>query len=442
MTAIKKRKKAISPPALIAFSFLFTIIIGTLLLKLPMATYKPISWIDALFTATSATTVTGLSVFDITATLTIFGEVVLLILIQIGGVGLMAFAVAILIILGRKVGMTNRIFIQQTFNYQSIGGTVRFVGEILTFVFVIESIAFIALCTVWVPEFGWKQGMYYSVFHVVSAFNNAGFSLFPDNLSSFAGNPIITMILSGLFIIGGIGFIVVKDILQKRSIQQWTLHTKMMIFGTLTVNIIATLFLFILEFHNEKTIGSFSFLDKLWTSYFQAVTPRTAGFNMVVMGDMEESSLLLTLLLMFIGGGSASTASGIKLTTFMVILLATISYFRGIKEPHIFQRTIKSEIIFRSMAIGAVSSVIIFVALFLLTVTEKMPFLPLLFETVSAFATVGLSLGITGDISPVGEVILCFVMFLGRIGPLTLFFLLIHTKKESYHYSYDQVQTG
>ncbi|PIC63949.1 Ktr system potassium transporter B [Sporosarcina sp. P13] len=442
MKLLRKRRKYISPPALIALSFLFTILIGTVLLKLPFATKVPITWVNALFTATSATTVTGLSVFDISSTLTVFGEVVLLLLIQIGGVGLMAFAVAILIILGRKVGMKNRIFIQETFSYQSIGGTVKFLREILLFVFITEGIAFIALSIFWVPEFGWKDGLYYSVFHVVSAFNNAGFFLFPDNLMPFAGNPEVIIILSGLFVIGGIGFVVVMDVIQKKSIRQWTLHTKVMIYGTLILNAMTTLFLLIMEFHNHKTIGDLSFLDKVWTSYFQSVSPRTAGFNMVAMSDMEESSLLLTLLLMFIGGGSASTASGIKLTTFIIILLTTLSYFRGISEPHMFNRTIKTEIIFRSMAVAAVSSGVIFVALFLLTMTEKMPFLPLLFETVSAFGTVGLSLGITSDLSPVGEIIICLVMFLGRIGPLTLFFLLIRTKKESYHYSYDHVHTG
>lgn len=442
MTTIPKRRRTISPPALIALSFAITIVVGTLLLKLPFATYTPISWTDAFFTATSATTVTGLSVFDINTTLTIFGELIVLFLIQIGGVGFMAFAVAMLMILGRKVGMKNRIFIQESFNYQSIGGTIKFLREILLFVFIAESIAFIALSFFWIPEFGWKHGLYYSLFHVVSAFNNAGFSIFPDNLESFAGNSAVILILSSLFVIGGIGFIVVVDIWHKRSIRQWALHTKMMVYGTLILNATATLFLLILEFHNEKTIADLSFIDKVWTSYFQAVTPRTAGFNMMAVGNMEESSLLLTLLLMFIGGGSASTASGIKLTTFMIIILATLSYFRGIKEPHIFKRTIKAELIVRSMAIAAVSSCVVFTALFLLSITESIPFLPVLFETISAFGTVGLSMGITDDLSSVGKVILCVVMFLGRIGPLTLFFLLIRAKKESYHYSYDQVQTG
>ncbi|MGG0643888.1 TrkH family potassium uptake protein [Sporosarcina gallistercoris] len=437
-----RKKRRITPPILLASSFLVTILIGTVLLKLPFATTAPITWTDALFTATSATTVTGLSVFDIASTLTLFGEIVLLSLIQIGGVGLMAFAVAVLIVLGRKVGMKNRIFLQESFSQQSIGGTVKFLRSILIFVFLTEGIAFIFLSLFWVPEFGWKHGLYYSLFHVVSAFNNAGFSLFPDNLMGFAGNLPVTLILSLLFIIGGLGFTVVIEVIAKRSPKKWSLHTKMMIAGTLIINLIATFLLFALEYHNMKTIGNLSFGDKLLTSYFQAVTPRTAGFNMVPIGDMEDSSLLLTLLLMFIGGGSASTASGIKLTTFMVIVIATLAYFRGGTEPHLFKRTIKSEIIFRSLAIAAVSSMLVFTAFFLLTVTEKFPFLPLLMETMSAFGTVGLSVGITGDLSPVGEWILCAVMFLGRIGPLTLFFLLIRPKKETFKYSYDRVHTG
>lgn len=438
----KRRKRHFSPPVVIAGSFLALIFIGTVLLKLPIATEHSITWVDALFTATSAITVTGLSVFDPGFTLTLFGEIVLLTLIQIGGVGLMAFAVAILILMGKKIGMQNRIYLQESFNQLSIGGTVKFLRQILLFVFITEGIAIIGLSAHWIPIFGWRDGMYYSVFHVISAFNNAGFSLFPDNLIQFAGDPIVTFILSSLFIIGGLGFVVVMELVKTRPIRKWSLHTKMMILGTLLLNLISTLLFFILEFNNMKTIGGFSLSDKMMTAYFQAVTPRTAGFNMVAIGDMEESSLLYMLFLMFVGGGSASTASGIKLTTFMVIVLATISYFRGIREPHLFGRTIKIDIVFRSLAIAAVSSMLVFGSLFLLTLTEKIPLLPLAVETFSAFGTVGLSMGITGDISPLGELILCVVMFLGRIGPLTLFFLLIRPKKESYRFSYDRVHTG
>ncbi len=437
-----RRKRHFSPPVVIASSFLLLIFVGTLLLKLPISTVHSISWVDALFTATSATTVTGLSVFDPGATLTLFGELLLLTLIQMGGVGLMAFAVAVLILMGKKVGLQNRIYIQESFNQLSVGGTVKFLREILLFVFVVEGFAVGVLAAYWVPKFGWQDGIYYSVFHVISAFNNAGFSLFADNLTPFAGDPVVTIVLSSLFIVGGIGFVVVMEVVTKRSIRQWSLHTKMMISGTILLNLLSTIVFFVLEYNNMKTLGQFSFGDKLLTAYFQAVTPRTAGFNMISIGDMEESSLLYTLFLMFIGGGSASTASGIKLTTFMVIVVATISYFRGLSEPHLYGKSIKIDVVFRSLAIAAVSSMLVFGSLFLLTLTERIPLLPLAFETFSAFGTVGLSMGITSSISPLGEVILCIVMFLGRIGPLTVFFLLIRPKKEKYRFSYDRVHTG
>jgi len=438
----KRKKRHISPPLVIAGNFLLLITIGTLLFKLPFATEHPISWIDSLFIATSATTVTGLSVFDPGTTLTLFGEIVLLTLIQLGGIGLMVFAVAILMLLGRKVGMQTRIYLQESFSFQSFGGMVKFVRKILKFVLIVEGIAFIILSFHWVPQFGLRDGMYYSIFHTISAFNNAGFSLFPDNLIQFAGDPIVTIVLSSLLIIGGIGFVVVLDIVRNKSFHKWTLHTKLMITGTFSLNLIASIIIFILEFNNVNTIADFSLVDKALASYFQAVAPRTAGFNTIQVGDMESSSLLFTMLLMFIGGGTASTASGIKLSTFIVIIIATFSYFRSIQEPHVFGRTIKFEIIYRSLAIATVSSAFVFFFLFLLSITESIPIFPLAFEVFSAFGTVGLSTGITESFSDVGKVLLCILMLLGRIGPLTLFFLLLKPKKKPYQYPYDQVQSG
>lgn len=442
MHSKKKSKRHISPPVVIAGSFLLLILVGTLLLKLPIATEHPITWIDALFTATSATTVTGLIVFDPSSTLTLFGEIVLLTLIQLGGIGIMVFAVAILLLLGRKIGMQNRIYLQESFSFQTFGGMVNFVRKILLFVLLVEGIAIIILSFYWVPTFGLQDGIYYSVFHVISAFNNAGFSLFPDNLAQFVSDPLVNLVLSSLLIIGGLGFVVVLDLVKNKSFVHWSLHTKMMITGTIALNCVATVAIFVLEFNNVHTIADFSLVDKALASYFQAVSPRTAGFNTIPTGDMEDASLLFTMFLMFIGGGSASTASGIKLTTFMIIILATISYFRSIREPHLFGRTIRFEIIFRSLAIAAVSTMIVFGFIFLLTITETIPVFPLAFEVFSAFGTVGLSMGITEDLSAIGRVLLCAVMFLGRIGPLTLFFLLLKPKKESFRYPYDQVQSG
>ncbi|MEK4487257.1 TrkH family potassium uptake protein [Psychrobacillus sp. FSL H8-0484] len=437
-----KKRITFSAPLIIAGSFLCLISLGTILLKLPIATTTDISWVDALFVATSATTVTGLSVFDPGTTLTLFGEIVLLFLIQCGGIGLMTFAVAVLILLGKKIGLQHRIYLQESFSLESIGGIVKLTKLILLFVLSVETVAIILLTLHWIPTYGFGDAFYFSLFHVVSAFNNAGFSLFPDNLMGFTNDPIVNFLLSSLFIIGGLGFVVVVDIFQKKSFHSWSLHTKLMVVGTIGMNIFATIILFLLEYHNTETIGTMGFLEKIYTSYFNAVTPRTAGFNMIDYAQMEDASLLFTMFLMFIGGGSASTASGIKLTTFMVAILATFAFFRYQEEPILFGRTIRKETIIRSLAISTVSLMIVFLFTFALTISERLPLLPLMFEVFSAFGTVGLSMGVTSQLSDVGEVLICIVMFLGRIGPLTLFFILTKPKKVNYRFPYDQVFTG
>lgn len=442
MRISNKKRRTVSPPIVIAGSFLSLIFVGTILLKLPVATTTHISWIDALFVVTSATTVTGLSVFDPGTTLTVFGEVVLMILIQCGGIGLMTFAVAILILLKKKIGIQSRIYIQESFNQNSVGGIIKLVKLILSFVLSVQLFAATVLTIHWIPTFGFNDALYLSVFHVISAFNNAGFALFPDNLIGFANDPIVNIVLSLLFIIGGIGFTVVVDIQQTKSFRQWSLHTKMMVVGTILINVIAIAFVFVLEYNNQATIGAMPLQDKLMVSYFQGVTPRTAGFNTLNYGDMEDPTILLTMVLMFIGAGSASTASGIKLTTFIVIVLATVSFLRKRSEPELFGRSIRLETVIRSLAISTIGLFIVFFFIFLLTITEKIPFLPLAFEVVSAFGTVGLSMGITAQISDIGEVLLCMVMFIGRIGPLTLFFILMKPKNVHYRYPYDQVFTG
>ena len=438
----KKAKIKISPPLLVAGSFFLLITVGTLLLKLPFATTQKISWIDALFVATSATTVTGLSVFDPGTVLTQFGEIVLLILIQFGGIGLMTFAVSILMLFRKKIGLQNRLYLQEALSQNTFGGIIRLVKYILVFVFTVEAIGISILTMYWTADFGFSESLHLSIFHVISAFNNAGFSLFPDNLIAVQKDPFVLILLSTLFIIGGIGFTVVIDLYQKKNFNQWSLHTKLMIVGTLLMNFFATVIVFWLEYNNPATIGKLSLHDQLFASYFTGVTPRTAGFNVVDYGVMEDPTLLFTMILMFIGAGSASTASGIKLTTFIVVVLAAIAFMRSQTEPAIFGRTIRLEIILRSLAISTISIMTVWLFIFLLTTSESIAFLPLAFEVVSAFGTVGLSMGVTAELSDIGRVLICIIMFIGRIGPLTLFFLLVKPKRENYRYPYDQVFTG
>ncbi|WAA13180.1 TrkH family potassium uptake protein [Fervidibacillus halotolerans] len=432
----------LNPTRKLAFSFFIVIVAGALLLKLPISHQYPISWSDAFFTATSATTVTGLAVVDIGEAFTIFGQIVIMLLIQFGGTGTMVFAIFLLMMFGKKIGLKERLLVQNSLNQNHLGGIIPLVRSLLLYTFIIEGIGFLFLSFRWVPEFGWKTGLFVSLFHSVSAFNNAGFSLWKDNLSAFVGDPIVNIVISILFIIGGIGFIVMKDIWKRKRFQKLSLHSKLMIVGTLLINVIATLMIFFLEYGNGDTIGNLSISEKWFGSYFQAVTTRTAGFNTLDIGAMTPASLFFMMGLMFIGAGSASTAGGIKLTTFIILIFSMVTYLTYKKETVLYHRAIKKATIFRSLTIVTVSLLLIFVAIFILTITEKFPFIQIAFEVFSSFGTVGLSTGITGDLSLIGKIVIIVMMFIGRIGPLTFAFLFTKKLNTPIRYPEEEVFTG
>lgn len=406
---------------------------------MPAATPKPIGWIDTLFTSTSAMTVTGLAVVDTGTDYTMFGQLMILVLIQLGGLGIMSFAVLIFIMLGKKIGLKERLLIQQSLNQTSLGGIIKLIKSLFIYSFAIEMLI---LAVKWVPEYGFARGFYYSLFHAVSAFNNAGFSIWPDSLMRYEGDPLVNLVISFLFIIGGIGFTVLSDLWHKRSFKKLSLHSKLMIYGTFIINLAAMIFIFLLEYQNQKTLGMLPLTEKLWGAYFQAVTPRTAGFNTTDIGSLRESTTTLLLLLMFVGAGSASTGGGIKLTTFLVILLSVITFLKGKKHISIAKKTLKDQLIIRSLAISTISMLLILTAVFFLNMTEPKPFLAILFEVVSAFGTVGLSMGITADLSPTGKILIIFIMFLGKLGPLTLAFSLARPEQENIRYSSEDILTG
>ncbi|WP_044748891.1 TrkH family potassium uptake protein [Bacillus alveayuensis] len=439
---MKLRSIRLNPHQLLILVFSIFIILGTLLLKLPFSTTHSISWVDAFFTATSAMTVTGLVVMDTAETYTLFGEIVIMSLIQLGGLGIMSFALLIFMMLGKKIGLKERLLIQQALNQTSLEGIVKLVKNLFIFSFVIEFIAMVFLAFRWVPEFGWGKGIYYSIFHAISAFNNAGFALWSDSLMRYVGDPIINIGITFLFIIGGIGFSVLSDLWYKKSFRKLSLHSKLMIVGTLIINLFAMFFIFVLEYSNPNTLGPLSTGDKIWASYFQAVTPRTAGFNTIDIGSLNESTISLFLLLMFVGAGSASTGGGIKLTTFVVILLSVITFLKGKHEIVVARRSIADSFIFKSLAISTISLVFVFAAVFILNITEKAPFLMILFEVISAFGTVGLSMGLTGDLSVIGKIVIIIVMFVGKLGPLTLAFSLAKPEKAKIRYPNEDILTG
>lgn len=439
---MKNKTINLSPSQLLIFVFLFFISIGTVLLKLPFSTVKSISWIDALFTVVSAMTVTGLNVVDTGTTFTVFGQVVIIALIQLGGLGIMSFAILVFIMLGKKISFKQRLVMQQALNQVSVGGVIRLVRYLFIFSLSIELIAMIFLSLRWIPEYGWGKGLYYSFFHSISAFNNSGFSLFPDNLSRYVGDPVVNIVITMLIITGGLGFTVLVDLKEKHTFSKLTLHSKMMIIGTIVINVIGTLMILVLEYSNAKTIGHLSFNDKVWASYFQTITARTAGFNTIDIGGMNDATLFFMVILMFIGAGSGSTGGGIKLTTFIVLLLTTISFLRGRQDIHIFKKSIPATNIWKVISISMISSFTVVTAILLLNIVEDKPFLTLMFEVVSAFGTVGVTMGITASLTLIGKLIIISVMFIGKIGPLSIAFLLAKPQKVKYKYSGEEILTG
>ncbi len=437
----------INPAQTLSIGFLGLILLGTLLLMLPFATKDRhhLSFIDALFEATSAVCVTGLVVVDTATTFTTFGQIVLMVLIQIGGLGFMTIGILIALFLGKNIGLKGRLMIQESLNQLSLEGMVRLVKFVLIFTFLMEGIGALILALRWWPELGLGRALFYGIFHSVSAFNNAGFDLMGDfrSLTSYVGDFTIIVTLSSLFIIGGIGYTVVLDILKKKSFKKLSLHTKLVLWVTLLLNVAGTILILCLEYNNPGTLGGMSLKEKILGAYFHGVVPRTAGFNTLNMGELTLSSQFVTMLFMFIGGGSGGTAGGIKVTTFVIILLAVWTMIRGREEVNTMGRRIPKDIIFRAFSITVYSISVIFFVLFLLTITETAPLNVLLFEVISAFGTVGMSLGLTPELSVAGKFIITVLMFIGRVGPLTLAFALARAnRKLPYKYVEEKIMIG
>ncbi|BCC51875.1 MULTISPECIES: TrkH family potassium uptake protein [Bacillus cereus group] len=439
---MKRINIRMSPPRVLTLSFIMLSIIGTCLLKLPIATTTSISWLDALFTTVSACTVTGLGVVDTGKVFTLFGQCVILTLIQVGGLGIMSFAVLIAIMLGKKIGLQNRILLQQALNQTNIGGVIRLAKALFLFSFTVECIATLILSFEWIPKYGIAKGLYYSFFHSISAFNNAGFSVWSDNLMSHSHSILVNLVISSLIILGGIGFTVIVDIKKKKNFKNLTLHSKLMLSSTLIVNIIATVFIFIFEFHNSLSMRGFTPFEEGMAAYFQAVSTRTAGFNTVDISALSKPSLLLMMLLMFIGAGSASTGGGIKLTTFLIMFFGVFKFLQEQDDIVVFKKSIKDTLIVKSLTIAIISISFIFFAILILSITERVPLLMSAFEVFSAFGTVGLSMNFTPHLTMIGKAIIIFMMFFGKMGPLTLAFSFARKKNRKIKYPNEDILTG
>ena len=423
------------PLLLLVFGFLFFIILGGCLLKLPYAYHDAyqgeLSWIRALFTATSAVTVTGLSAVD-SANFSLFGQTVIMVLIQIGGLGFMTLAIAVMLSIGIRIGNNSQQVAHEALGViplNMVGSTAK---AVILFALSFEILATLILTLAWQSEKGWLMAAYEALFYSVSAFNNAGFGLTGANLIPYANSIVVNLTITTLIILGGLGFAVLIDIRKNRTWDKFSLNTKLMLSATLIINLMAFLAIFVLERHNPDTLADVGLQQQLLSSWFQAVTPRTAGFNTMDIGKMSDASTLLILFLMFIGGGSLSTAGGIKLGTFVVLILTTLAYIRRKDSVTIRHYSISDEQIRKALALFSISLLLVVGSVFILLLVEnKHPFLDVLFEVVSALSTVGLSRGITMSPSPAGEFVLMLMMFIGRLGPLTIAYLIMfptHTK--------------
>jgi len=421
------------------------ITIGTILLNLPSAssTAKSIGFINALFTATSATCVTGLIVLDTGKDFSTYGQLVILILLQCGGLGIMTMSTMFAFLAGKRISLRQRLIIKESLNQFSIGGLVRLAKYILIFTAVIEIVGATILFFYWQKIYPPLQALYLAIFHSISAFCNAGFSLFSDSIVHYKGDLVINLIFIVLIILGGIGFLILLEIFQYGKNGRLSLHAKLVLKISLILILTGFAIIFFIESSNPSTMGDLNFPEKIYGSIFQSVTARTAGFNTIHIGSMQNATLFLIIILMFIGASPSSTGGGVKTTTFGILLLYVWSSLKGKEEIQIFKRRISPDIIPKALSVITLSLGLIITMTILLSYTEGEDFIKVLFEVVSAFGTVGLSTGITSSLSITGKVIIIITMFTGRIGPLGLILSLIQKREpEMIKYPVEKIMVG
>jgi trk system potassium uptake protein TrkH len=420
----------LTPPKVLALGFAGVILTGALLLTLPLAsTYgESTDFLTALFTATSAVCVTGLVVVDTGTHFSPLGQFIILALIQVGGLGFMSMATLFFLLMGRRIGLSNRILIREAFNQIDAAGVVRLVRSVFIFTALTEGGFALVLAWRWAQELDLSRALWLGVFHSVSAFNNAGFDLFGGfrSLTGYVEDPVVVLAISSLIVLGGIGFSVVVNVWESR-VRHLTTHARLVL--RMTGILIAGGTLLILLLEGSNLLASFTWPGKILAAYFQAVTPRTAGFNTLDIAGLRSATQFFLVVLMFIGASPGSTGGGIKTTTIGLLAMAVWSQGRGQEDVVLLGRRIPVEQVNRALAVTFVSGGLVVFVTLLLCLTEGAEFLTVLFETVSAFGTVGLSMGITPKLSTLGRLLVIFTMYAGRVGPLTLVFALAQSRR-------------
>lgn len=438
----------------ICLGFLAVITVGTFLLLMPFSTSSG-TWnnpLVALFTATSAVCVTGLSVVDPGSYFSFWGQFFMAALVQIGGLGYMTTTTFLILLVGRRFELRHKVAIQQDLSRPGLEDSALVIRSIIATTMLFELTGVFLLLPVFVPDFGWSRGLWFAIFHSINSWNNAGFGLLKDNFISYQSSILLNLVVSGLIIFGGIGYRVIFEMflwLRDRSVKKtgrilFSLNFKVAISTTLALLILGTIAFFLTEGHNPGTLGSMNFGNKLMAAWFQSVTPRTAGFNTIDISKMTETGLFITIVLMFIGASPGGTGGGMKTTTLRVLTSCTKSILQGKEEVELYQRQVPIPLILKAIGVLLGSVTTIGIATTLISLTDaKFEFIQILFEVVSAFATVGLSTGITASFSATAKLILIAMMYIGRVGVLLLMAALLGDPRPSaIHYPEENLLVG
>ena len=427
----KAAKFAPSTTQIIMLSFLGAILLGSALLVLPFSSKsgESVDYIDALFTAVSATCVTGLVTLPTVATWSVFGQIVILILIQIGGLGVITITAGLMVAIHRKMGLKDSQLLSDALNVSTLSGLAEFVKKMLLGTFIIEGVGALMYMIVFIPDFGAK-GIWISIFNSVSAFCNAGIDIVAENsLCNYATNPLVNVVTCLLIILGGLGYVVWWDIIRVlkdvkrtkfRCVFKLTLHSKIVLVSTFALILIGGVSILAFEYNNPLTLKNYNFFDKMQIAFFQSITTRTAGFATLPQENLTNASAIICLILMFIGGSPVGTAGGIKTVTIVVLFATTIATVRGKNEVTLFQRNLSKQVTRKAVAVAFSSFIIVALSTILLSLSTDAPALDVVFETVSATATVGLSRNLTSSLNLWGKLILSATMYFGRIGPISL----------------------
>lgn len=441
----------LTPPQILVSGFAAIILLGALLLSLPIASrdHHSLPFIDALFTATSATCVTGLVVVDTGTHYTVFGQLVILALIQVGGLGFMTMATLVALVFRKRISLKERLILQEAMNQTTMEGIVRLIRKVMFYALAIESTGAALFTIRWSFDMPFGQALYFGIFHGVSFFNNAGFDLFGSvtgpfsSITRYVDDFMINVVSMLLIILGGIGFIVISELLEFRKRRRLSLHTKIVLTTSSFLIVFGALVIFIFELSNPLTLGPLNPAGKILGSFFQSVSPRTAGANTVDIASFRQATQFFTIILMFIGASPGSTGGGIKTTTFTIMVGAIIAMIRGKEDIVLFRQRLAKDRIFKAITLTMIALFLVIFTAMVLSTTEDYSFLKILFEVTSAFGTVGLTMGLTPYLSLVGKIMIVLMMFVGRLGPITLAYALgPKPEKELFRYPEGKVTIG